>query len=84
MEIVDRVEVHVFCVPSKGGLPHSKVEVSGVDARYLHAIVIHQSVQDGVKMIDVPLSNLRVSKTACQVSTVQRGVEGDVLPVFSL
>ena len=32
VQVIDRVEIHVFCVPGKRRLPHAEVKVGCVDA----------------------------------------------------
>lgn len=51
---VDRVQVHVFGVPCKGGLPHAKVEVGRVYAVNLDAVVVVDVVENCAEMVDVP------------------------------
>ena len=66
MEVVDGVEIHVFSVPGKGGLPHAKVEVGSVDSRYGHPILIHHAIQNGRQAIDIPLLDSGVSQCTCE------------------
>ena len=60
MQVIDGIEVHILSVPGKGGLPHTKVEVSGVDSRDGHPIFIHHSIQDCSQSIDIPLFHTRL------------------------
>ena len=55
MQVVDAVEVHVLGVPGERGLPHTKVQVGGVDALDGDAALVLHRVQDGVQSADVPL-----------------------------
>ena len=32
VQVIDRVEIHVFCVPGKRRLPHAEIKVGCVDA----------------------------------------------------
>lgn len=58
MQVVDAVEVHVFSVPGKRGLPHAKVKVGSVDALDDNAALLLHHVQQGVQMANVPLLNV--------------------------
>ena len=55
MQIVDRVEIHVFGVPREGGFPHAEVEVGGVHTVDLDVVVLVHPVQDWAKILDVPV-----------------------------
>lgn len=57
MQVVNAVEVHVLCMPSKSGLPHAKVEVGSVDTLDNNAALLLHHIQQGVKVTDVPLLN---------------------------
>lgn len=58
MQIVDAVEIHVFCMPCKGGLPHSKVEIGGVHAFYDNSTLMLHHVQEGVQIPNIPLLHI--------------------------
>lgn len=64
VEVVDGVEVHVLCVPGKGGLPHTEVEIGCVDSGNGYSILIHHPIQNGGQTIDVPLLHSGVSQSA--------------------
>lgn len=55
MQVVDAVEIHVLCVPGEGGLPHSEVQVGGVDSLDHDAALLLHHVQQRVQLADVPL-----------------------------
>ncbi len=55
VQIVDRVEIHVFGVPREGGFPHAEVEVGSVHAVDLDVVVLVHPVQDRAKILDVPV-----------------------------
>ena len=84
MQVVDTVEVHVFRVPPERRLPHAKVQVGGVDALDLHAVVLVDTVEDGAEVVDVPVRLVSVGEGAGRVGSVQRVDEGDILPVLAL
>lgn len=48
VQVVDAIQVHVLCVPSKCGLPHAKIQVRCVDALYGDATFAFYSVKYGV------------------------------------
>lgn len=83
MQVVDRVEVHVFSVPSKGSLPHAKVEIGSVDSRYPHPVV-RDGVQYGVEVVDVPLLDTGSGEGARNICSIQRLVKTNILPVLPL
>ena len=83
MKVVYAVEVHVFSVPGKGRLPHTKIKVGSIHSRDLDT-VLHHRVKDCVEVIDIPLLDAAVGEGTRDVCTIQRLVEGDILPVFSL
>lgn len=58
MQVVDAVQIHIFCVPCKSTFPHPKVEVRSVDSFYLDATLALRGVQDGVETTDVPFSHI--------------------------
>lgn len=58
VQVVDAVQIHVLCVPREGTLPHAKIEVWGVDSLDLYPALVLHSVQNGVKMANVPLSHI--------------------------
>ena len=84
MKIVDTVEIHVFSVPGKTGLPHPKVEVSRVDSRNTHTVLITDGVQYGVEGVHVPHCHILVIKRSRDVCSVERRIEGDIPPVLAL
>lgn len=57
MQVVNAVEVHVLCMPSKRGLPHAKVEVGSVDTLDNDATLLLHHIQQGVEVTNVPLLN---------------------------
>lgn len=56
MQEVDAVQIHVLCVPGKGAFPHAKIQVRSVDPLDFDPTLVLDSVQNGVKMADIPLS----------------------------
>ena len=84
VQVIDTVEVHVFCVPPKRCLPHAKVQVGSVDTLDLHAIVLVDTVEDGAEVVDIPVRLVSVCEWTGRVCSIQRVDEGDVLPVFAL
>ena len=82
MEIVDGIEIHILGVPGKGSLPHAEVEVSCVDSWYRHPILVYQSVQDSVEVVDVPLLDRLVREAARNVGSVEGLVECHIFPVL--
>lgn len=65
MQVVDAVEVHVLCMPSKRGLPHAKVEVGSVDSLNNDATLLLHHIQQGVEMTDIPLFNTLENRYSC-------------------
>lgn len=57
MQVVNAVEVHILCMPSKCGLPHAKVEVGSVDTLDNNATLLLNHIQQGVEVADIPLLN---------------------------
>lgn len=57
MQVVNAVEVHVLCMPSKRSLPHAKVEVGSVDTLNNDATLLLHHIQQGVEVTDIPLLN---------------------------
>lgn len=55
MQVVDAVEIHVLCMPSKSCLPHAKVEVGSVHPLDDDATLVFHHVQEGVQVANVPL-----------------------------
>lgn len=55
MQVVDAVEVHVFGVPGKGGLPHAKVQIRGVYTLDGDPTLLLHQVQDCFQSADIPL-----------------------------
>ena len=84
MEVVDTVEVHIFSVPSEASPPHAKVEVGGVDPWDAGPVVLGHHVQDGVQVVDVPLTHTLIIQGARHVSSIEGRVECNVLPVLAL
>ena len=84
VEVVDAVQVHVLGVPGEAGPPHAEVEVSRVDTGDVGSVVFCDCVQDGVQVVYVPLTDIRVVQGARDISSVQWRVERDVLPVLTL
>lgn len=58
VQVVDAVQIHVLCVPREGALPHAEIEVRGVDSFDLDAALVLHSVQNGIKMANVPLGHV--------------------------
>lgn len=58
VQVIDAVQIHVFCVPRKGTLPHAKIKVWGVDTLNLDPTLILHHVQNGVKVANIPLSHI--------------------------
>lgn len=58
MQIIDTVEVHVLCVPWKGGLPHAKIQVGCINTLNSDAAVALHSIQNGVQMANIPLLDI--------------------------
>lgn len=54
MQVVDAVEIHVLCMPSKSCLPHPKVEVGSVHTLDDDATLVLHHVQEGVQIANVP------------------------------
>ena len=81
---VDAVQVHVLCVPGKGGLPHPKVQVSCVHTFNLDPVITCHVVQDAPQAIDVPDILVAVCQGAGDVSTVDCITKGSIFPVFTL
>lgn len=52
VDVVDRVEIHVFDMPSKGSAPHAEVEVGSVDAWKL--MLQTEAGQDIVEFPHIP------------------------------
>lgn len=59
VQIIDRVQVHVLCVPGKRCLPHAKVQVCGINAINLYIIILVDKVQYATQTIDVPALQTR-------------------------
>lgn len=57
MQVVNAVEVHVLCMPSKRCLPHAEVEVWSVDTLNNDATLLLHHIQQGVEVTDIPLLN---------------------------
>ena len=85
MQVVDAVEIHVFSMPGKGGLPHAKVQVGSVDSLNLQTPFISQGgkdrVENGTKMPDVPDVLIPVVQGARDVRSVQGRIVGYVRPI---
>lgn len=58
MQIIDTVEVHVLCVPWKGGLPHAKIQVGCINTLNSDAVVTLHSIQNGVQVANIPLPDI--------------------------
>ena len=70
MQVVDAIQVHVFSVPGKGGLPHAEVQVRGVHTLNGDpALLLHQ-VQDGFQPPDIPLIDMLQSKSQLRATAV--------------
>jgi hypothetical protein len=54
VKVVYAVKIHVFRVPSKTALPHSKVQVCSVDSVNADPVIFIDIVQNGSKFIDIP------------------------------
>ena len=54
MEIVDTVQIHVFCVPGKSAFPHSKVQVCSIHSLNADPVIFIDIIQDRSKFVDVP------------------------------
>ena len=79
MEIVDRVEVHVFSVPREASFPHSEVEVGRVHAVDLHVVVLVHPVQDGAELLDVPVLENKFKNASSGRSLI---LKSQPLPIF--
>lgn len=84
MQIIYTVEIHVFRMPCKRSLPHTKIKVRGVDTENFHVLFAFDHVQDGVQVIYVPAFYIRIVYRASYISTIYWRVECNVLPVWSL
>lgn len=84
MQIVDGIEIHIFGMPRKGGLPHSKVKIGRVYTIDLNPIIRIDIVENCTKLVDVPHILALIRQAATDVSTVNRSHICDVLPIFSL
>jgi hypothetical protein len=49
VNIVNAVEIHVFCVPCKTRFPHSKVEIRGVNTKNLSIGRVLDEIKDSTK-----------------------------------
>lgn len=58
MKIIDAVEIHIFGVPGKGALPHTKVEVSGINTIYADTVVLFHVIKNRAQLVDVPVNRL--------------------------
>lgn len=54
MKKIYRIQIHVFGVPGECGFPHAEIQIGGVYAIDLNAIVVVYIVENGAQMIDVP------------------------------
>ena len=86
VKIVDAVEIHVFCMPRKGGLPTAEVQVCRVDTIYLNAVVHLHVVENGSKSFNVPLIARRVCywplRTRCSSLTIGAEIRMDFFELF--
>lgn len=69
VQVVDAVQIHVLSVPSKGTLPHPKVQVWCVDSFDLDPAVVLHYVQNGVEMPDVPFSHILQRKGSAEAES---------------
>ena len=83
MQVVDAVQVHIFSMPGKTCLPHSKVEICGVDSRNADSIFLLHCVENRAQPVDVPHSHIRGVEGSLNICPIQWLVETDVLPKFS-
>lgn len=58
MQVVDTVEIHVLCMPSKCCLPHPKVEVGSVYTFYDNATLMFHHVQESVQITNIPFFHI--------------------------
>lgn len=55
VQIVDTVEVHVLSVPCKGGFPHAKIQIWGIDPLDDDATLLLHHIQQSVEVANIPL-----------------------------
>lgn len=60
MQVVDAVEIHVLSVPSKGGLPHAKVQVGSVHTVYDDSTLLLHHIEQCIQMANVPFLNVLI------------------------
>lgn len=58
VQVIDAVEIHVLCVPCKGGLPHAKIQVWCVDTFNRDPAVMLHGVQNSPQVANIPLFNI--------------------------
>ena len=84
MQIVDAVQIHVLCMPRKGRFPHAKVQVCRVHTLNLDAVVLIHKIKNAAQAVYVPDVLVLVIEGARDISTIDRLVERNVLPVLPL
>lgn len=84
MQVVDAVQIHVFCMPRKQSLPHSEVQVGCVDSFNSDTQLFVDGVQYSTKPVWIPDILVFVVDRARDIGTVDWTVEGNILPEFTL
>ena len=84
MQVVDAVQIHVLCMPRKQSLPHSKVQVRRIDAFNPNTELFVDGIQYSAESVRIPYILVLVVDGARDIGTVDRTVEGNILPEFPL
>ena len=83
VHVVDAVEIHIFSVPRKGGLPHTEVEVCRIHSLDSRIVLFFHVIQDRPETVDVPDVLVVIIQTAADVGAVNWRTVVNCLPILA-